>query len=186
MKLETRNSKIETRETNWKPRSVPLGGITAGSCSVQELWMRNIAKGATAMRACFLVFFLFFSAQVAAAQAVQNSSDEWQYMMMTGNELYAACQEWKKGFVVTNGGRILPKPNSAANSLQAGLCLGYVRGILDSMHPDDDFRPDPSVGIGQYIDVVLAYLRDHPNSRRISATLASRVALSQAFPEKAR
>jgi hypothetical protein len=55
---------------------------------------------------------------------------------------------------------------------------------VDSIPDGEGFEPDPDVKISQHVDVVLAYLRDHPEKRHLSAYYLTRSALTDAFPSK--
>jgi len=56
--------------------------------------------------------------------------------------------------------------------------------VVDSIPEGEGFEPDSDVRGSQYVDAVVAYLRDHPESGHESAYALTRYALTPAFPTK--
>jgi hypothetical protein len=56
--------------------------------------------------------------------------------------------------------------------------------VVDSIPEGEGFAPADKVQMTQYVDVVLTYLRDHPNQRHLPAYYLTRTALSNAFSAK--
>ena len=93
-----------------------------------------------AVCSCILVF------SAAAAHAEH---------FLTGNDLYRVCQ---------------------GSGVDGGVCTGYVIGVFDQWAAGRAAGPfakpaclPPGVGSGQLKDVVVRYLRDHPEVRDQSA-----------------
>ncbi|MBT8446765.1 MAG: hypothetical protein HKO62_08555 [Gammaproteobacteria bacterium] len=63
-------------------------------------------------------------------------------------------------------------------SFGAGLCLGYIVGILDSK----DLCLPESAELGQIRRIVKLYLKVHPEQRRYSAESLVRRALRETYP----
>lgn len=63
-------------------------------------------------------------------------------------------------------------------SFGAGLCLGYIVGILDSR---DLCLPDDA-DLGQIRRIVKLYLKIHPEQRRYTAESLVRRALRESYP----
>ena len=63
-------------------------------------------------------------------------------------------------------------------SFGAGLCLGYIVGIMDAR---ESCVPD-SVDLGQIRRTVKLYLKVHPELRRYSAESLVRRALKESYP----
>lgn len=97
----------------------------------------------------------------------QPSAAGW----MSGNELLQSCEE----------------TNEAIKYQQLARCMGYIMGVADTMSADNSvngFRAKFTVGITvqQITDVVLKFLREHPEDRHYSANGLVAQALSEAFP----
>lgn len=77
-----------------------------------------------------------------------------------GNELHSHCGD-KSGYL-------------------QGYCDGYIGGVADSIEQEQLCLPD-TVKFGQLRDVVLIFLRDHPQDRHFSASSLVIAAIKQAF-----
>ena len=64
---------------------------------------------------------------------------------------------------------------------QGGVCDGYITAIADTMS-DAKCRFHSGIRIGHVVDVVVKYLREHPETWRDSAASAVEAALRKAFP----
>lgn len=104
---------------------------------------------------------------------------------LTGNELLSIC-------------------SSTDDQAQNGFCLGYVTGVIEGMKwgvatpllmsgkaaAEADrsgsillgFCNPEDATLGQYQDVVILYLRNHPSERHNSARILTQLALREAFP----
>lgn len=83
-------------------------------------------------------------------------------------------------------GNVLYQKCSDDTAFAQGVCLGYVGGIADSMGSDDAQANrsqciDKEATMGQLRDVAIAYLRDHPAERHLSAASLVRFALRKGF-----
>lgn len=103
---------------------------------------------------------------LAALLALSQASPPQRGVYFTGNRLYAECQ--------------LPSRDA---------CVGYVIAISDMLDDVAIIRREPrtvclgeGVESGQLVDVVIRYLRDHPEIRHASAASMVTVALQRAFP----
>jgi hypothetical protein len=112
--------------------------------------------------------------------------DTGQRVSLTnGNELYTWCQAAQTVLHADANGEVSIKSGARiVDALNAGHCFGYIRGIVDNMPIGGDFSPNPNVKLTQYIDVVFAFLRDHPNVRDRQASLLVERALQEAFSKK--
>jgi hypothetical protein len=81
----------------------------------------------------------------------------------SGNDLYAKC-------------------TAPAHSLDTLLCGGMVGGLADAFIRDGTMCLPKGVNIGQAVDVVVAYLRAHPETRRYTMASEAAQALGHAFP----
>lgn len=87
-----------------------------------------------------------------------------------------------------NGNALLADCDSSVG-YDRGACSGYISGVSDAIasyqtvHAFPDFvcMPD-QVQRGQIIDVVVKYLRDHPEKRHLGAASMVTAALRLAFP----
>jgi hypothetical protein len=70
-------------------------------------------------------------------------------------------------------------------SAEYTFCLGYVIGMTDMLAgPPDIVCLTNQVTVRQALDVVMRYLRDHPEDRHYPAASQGFLALKQAFPCK--
>jgi hypothetical protein len=134
------------------------------------------------MRDIFLLFVLSLSTATLFAQTPLSWRSKEYHSLLDGNELYASCQEWERNVTVSAGNQFMVKPG--AKLLDAGTCFGYIVGIVDSIPAREGFDPGPDVRGSQCIDVVLKYLRDHPELRHLPAYALTREALTEAFPQR--
>lgn len=120
------------------------------------------------------------------AVCLATTSPAWA-QHVTGNTFYKICD---------------PEPGSA--TAEPSLCIGYMRGIMDGMvigvatdryainqePPGDSTAILHSIGLcvsenanyGQYRDITMMYLREHPGERHWDAPTLIYLALAQAFP----
>ena len=87
-----------------------------------------------------------------------------------------------RGFSV--GNKLYSRCSSPNNSLEHVYCLGYVAGATDSLQMDGHICVPDNVTVAQAVDVVMKYLRDHPEDRHFLAPSLADLALRQAFPCK--
>jgi Ssp1 endopeptidase immunity protein Rap1a len=66
---------------------------------------------------------------------------------------------------------------------QSVACAGYVAGMADAFSRDGTLcLPQKRVTTRQLADLVMAYLRDHPETRSFSAASLGHAAFNLAFP----
>jgi len=78
-----------------------------------------------------------------------------------GNALYSACSNPDKIY-----------------------CAGYVAAMSDALQREKHVCMPVEVKVGQAVDVVMDYLRDHPEQRHYNAISLGQAALEPAFPCK--
>jgi Rap1a immunity proteins len=76
----------------------------------------------------------------------------------TGNDLYDKC------------------------TAQSLVCAAYVAGMADALAHDGTVCLPQNVTTRQLVDVIMAYLRAHPEARNYSAASIGDVGFTQAFP----
>jgi hypothetical protein len=100
------------------------------------------------------------------AMALLTLTAEARAAFMDGNALHADC--------------------TSNNYVERGTCLGYVEGVVDNL---DEIRsaqnvrrciPDGTVG-HQVVDVVVNYLREHPEGKSYAASSLVIFAVLQAW-----
>lgn len=107
---------------------------------------------------------------VYAAIAIAPMPGKAHALFVDGNTLYGDCTN-------TGNGR----------AFASGYCLGYIVAATDGIEFSDVYFRDrercwsATVTQGQMRDVVVNYLRDHPEKRHLSATTSIRVAVQSAF-----
>jgi hypothetical protein len=91
----------------------------------------------------------------------------------------------------TTGNDLLESCESKGN-LEHAFCLGYIIGVTDVEGMDSAVFPErrrscvaENVSNGQVRDVVVKYLKDHPEERHLQAAILVVKAMGQAFPCKA-
>lgn len=100
---------------------------------------------------------------------------------MSGNEYLVMCAGWKAGHLDTQG-----------NMDEGFRCIGFVQGwyqellLLSNIDPKTVciIRPPDGVTYGQIIDIVSAYIVNHPATRHELAVGLANEAMVAAFPCK--
>jgi len=89
----------------------------------------------------------------------------------------------------TTGNDLLEYCESKERPFPTGLCLGYVLGAGDVESTEGASFPDrerscvpDDVTNGQMVGVVVKYLKDHPEERRMLAAVLVVEAMTKAFP----
>jgi hypothetical protein len=134
------------------------------------------------MRICFAIVTLLVSALITAAQEPSWTAKGY-HVLMDGNALYSHCQSAQKNVRIA-GENVEVLGSAGTDLFPAGQCWGYITGVVDSIPAGEGFEPDADVMQSQYVDVVFAYLRDHPEQRHSPAYSLTRNALTEAFPAK--
>jgi Rap1a immunity proteins len=62
------------------------------------------------------------------------------------------------------------------------LCAGYIAGVSDVLNSQGTICTPKEVTLHQTVDVILNYVREHPEQRSMAAPVLTRAALGQAFP----
>ena len=126
--------------------------------------------------ATIFIFPALFLVLISGSTGAQSLSPE------TGNTLLEHCESGDK-----------QDGDLQINAMKAGLCFGYIEGAADILAFDAAAFPNrrlectpKEVTRGQERDVVVKYLRDHPEERHESAALLVLHALTTAFPCKPR
>jgi len=83
-----------------------------------------------------------------------------------------------------NGNSLFEKCSATANHFDSTYCLGYVAGMTDAYAYAKSVCPPNGFTLGQSVDVVVKYLRDHPEDRHYTAASEVALALEHAFPCK--
>jgi Rap1a immunity proteins len=108
---------------------------------------------------------------LVAAALLLTISGRANAIYFTGNDLWVWCQH-------TNASQQKP--------LDAGLCTGYIWGVVDVFVDAKRMFCVPQGNSGvrtdQLLDVVLLYLRDHPETRHQPAPALVINALKEKFP----
>jgi hypothetical protein len=65
---------------------------------------------------------------------------------------------------------------------ELGYCAGYVAGIADALVRTGHACVPAEVTVQQAVDVVMTYLRNHPEQRQYPAWYVGRTALGLRFP----
>jgi|SRR6266404_3970864 len=132
-----------------------------------------------------MLFSFLFAALVSCPALAQDWMHKQYHSLEDGNRLYSQCQSAQENIKTADGDKVrLNKSTPSADLVDAGACWGYIEGVVDSIPAGEGFDPDENVRASQYVDVVLAYLRDNPKVRHVPAYVLVRTALSEAFPGK--
>jgi hypothetical protein len=73
---------------------------------------------------------------------------------------------------------------SACSSPNKDYCAGYVAAMSDALQREKYVCMPVEVKLAQAVDVVMNYLRDHPEQRNYNAMSLGQAALAPAFPCK--
>jgi hypothetical protein len=113
--------------------------------------------------------FLF---SVALLLLLSASAHPQRVSTTTGNDLLESCE---------------------SRDFKQAFCLGYITGVTDFDGMDGAAFPErrrscipENVSNGQVRDVVVKYLKDHPEERHLLAAVLIVEAASKAFPCKAK
>ena len=79
------------------------------------------------------------------------------------------------------GDDLLHECNGSSYSYTIGVCVGYVMGVSDTLSMSGTICGDQHVSASQMGDIVIKYLRDHPEGGRYSASDQVEAALKSAF-----
>jgi hypothetical protein len=108
-------------------------------------------------------------------------------LVVAGGLLWPACafsQAQDSGSFVS-GNDLYEKCNSESGTVSHGICGGYITGIADLLNNAGKLCiPHQMVTVRQLLDIVVKYLREHPEERNISASLLVVLALHDSFPCK--
>lgn len=80
------------------------------------------------------------------------------------------------------GNALYEKCNAEAGTFNSIFCAAYIAGIADLFQLTKVACIPSNVVAGQVEDVVVKYLREHPESRHYSAASEAGLALRAAFP----
>jgi Rap1a immunity proteins len=83
-------------------------------------------------------------------------------MFHSGNQLYKDCITQER-------------------SIQSDFCIGYLEGAVDAFSSDGTLCLPPNVAAGQVQDMVMSYLRAHPENRHYTASSIVRQVLEVSF-----
>lgn len=107
--------------------------------------------------------------------------------------LMLACEARPQEPVLpTYSGNSLLRDCTAGESTHSyAYCLGYISGLVDGANVEADFRKckplfaiPAEAELGQLADVVVKYLKEHPEVRDVRAAVLALTALKAAFPPK--
>jgi Rap1a immunity proteins len=112
----------------------------------------------------------FFGVSLANAESRAS-----QVVHFDGEVLYDGCDH-------------IDTPTDGAGMLKAGMCIGFVMGVVDLLaaqaaigEPSGICAPEAETS-EQYVAVVTKYLREHPEMQREKAIIVVSGALYDAFP----
>jgi Ssp1 endopeptidase immunity protein Rap1a len=102
--------------------------------------------------------------------------------LVDGNQLYAWCQDAQDTFKIEADNSINIRPGSGHSAVMyAASCWAYIEGIVDGTPARGEFNPGENVRLSQYVDVVFAFLKTHPESRDKMGVTLVQTALCEAF-----
>jgi Rap1a immunity proteins len=88
---------------------------------------------------------------------------------------------WPRAARAYDGNELLRMCNDP-NPTNSGFCLGYTNGVSDTLETFNVACLSLGVTTGQVRDIVIKYLRDHPDQRHHNADFLATRALLVAFP----
>jgi hypothetical protein len=97
-----------------------------------------------------------------------------------------ACVMWSGSAFAAQafftGDDLLNQCNGKDYSYAIGVCIGYVMGVSDMLSTSGTICAVQHFSASQMGDIVIKYLRDHPERRHYSASDEIEVALKNALP----
>lgn len=128
----------------------------------------------------FLLSAVAISLEVEARpQRNSCETDVPHVSIVDGNRLYEDCLSAEK--TITGSGHDLKLHGGSDDLYHGGRCYGYISGILESIPVGENFHPDESVRLSQYVDVVQKCLRNDPARRHLQAYDLVRSCLQDSF-----
>lgn len=127
-----------------------------------------------------LVFLLLASGAVVLARP-QERQYAW---CQTGNDLYARLQDCEKVDAVHEGRANATLEQSVEYLKSCWYATGYMDGIIRVLNAIGIVELSGNVTQGQVKDIMVLYLKNHPDKRDQSSTLLAIEALREAFPPK--
>jgi hypothetical protein len=101
--------------------------------------------------------------------------------LVDGNKLYAWCQDAQDTFRIDSNNAINIRPGSDHSLISAASCWAYIEGVVDGTPTGKEFSPGENVRLSQYVDVVFAFLKTHPQVRDKMGVVLVQTALCEAF-----
>jgi hypothetical protein len=86
--------------------------------------------------------------------------------------------------VFVSGNHMYDVCNRPSGSREKDWCAGLAAGMTDALQGESEVCVPTPVTVGQVVDVIMKYLRAHPDRRHLSAWSLTRAALQSAFPCK--
>jgi hypothetical protein len=90
-----------------------------------------------------------------------------------------------------SGNQLLRDCTPGGDTHSYAYCLGYISGLVEGASVEADLRKckplfaiSAEVDLDQLIDVVVKYLKEHPELRDVKAQVIALTALKAAFPPK--
>ena len=107
-----------------------------------------------------------------------------QYILIMGVIFWFSVSSAKavNGFYFYTGNEIFQRCNSDIGTPDSVGCVGYVAGIADALTLTNTICVPTDVSVVQVRDIVLKYLREHPERRHYNASGLAATALVSAFP----
>jgi hypothetical protein len=109
-----------------------------------------------------LLIALFAGAVLLSCSSLSVFAQASRTVFMGGNELFRLC-------------------DGPPRSAEWGVCNGYIEGVADAYSATQYYCPADKVSLQQVVDIVLKYLRSHPEKRHYSAVTTIAVALREVF-----
>jgi Ssp1 endopeptidase immunity protein Rap1a len=103
-------------------------------------------------------------------------------LVVAAGLLWPACtfSQAQAGF--QTGNDLYEKCISPPKTIESAYCIGYVSGVADTL-TNGTCIPQTAT-VGQASDIVVKYLREHPEYRHVPASILAAWALLDAFPCK--
>jgi|SRR5208337_1285552 len=118
--------------------------------------------------ALLLVATIFLFALATPAHAQVQGCPPVRLHVSTGNDLYALLECQTSG--PCDGDRVL------------GFTVGYIHGVADALMLEGKVRSGGGITIGQLVDIVEKWVKEHPELRDRSAATCVAHALTEALP----
>jgi Rap1a immunity proteins len=83
--------------------------------------------------------------------------------------------------VFMDGNALLRSCSAPRGDIYQGECLGYIQGVVDAGSANSRICPSVNIELQQLVDIVIRYLKAHPENRHLAAAQLVEIAVRSFF-----